>query len=330
MWDIYLQAVALLMSYRVTPKKIVKKLEETVTPAPPLEYIAPELVRGATVQLSFRTFKNLDEYLAHISELVGAAVQNGANLIVLPEYAGMLAAGMIPSFGRIARWIGTQAPDAQILRKALEFFHHFISEAYLYTYGTLARLYSVYIAAGSCLFLENGTLHNRACVFGPDGEVVLAQEKLCPLGLEGELGVEPCEMLDTVETKIGKLAVLLGTDAYYCETAQILKAQGAEIVAAPVSLLGDLLEPLLHCRASESGAYLLLSSWSEMGAQAKIIAPAYLKLTEDAVLSETAGAHTQSACVRLNLTRLRPPVSFGMENPGFLTQDYIESYQNEE
>ena len=53
MSGIYLELLSFLMTYRVTPKKILRVVEEAGEyPKNNLEYIAPETVRVAAVQLN--------------------------------------------------------------------------------------------------------------------------------------------------------------------------------------------------------------------------------------------------------------------------------------
>ena len=85
MSGIYLELLSFLMTYRVTPKKILRVVEEAGEyPKNNLEYIAPETVRVAAVQLNIHPYTGVREYVGEMLGHARAAAEAGAQMVVYP------------------------------------------------------------------------------------------------------------------------------------------------------------------------------------------------------------------------------------------------------
>ena len=85
------------MSFQVTPEKIVSYLEKACSVQQNnTEYITPEALRVASVQIRMRNYPDLKSYLDEMLSLTEEAVKNKAQLVVFPEYVGLLAMTFLP------------------------------------------------------------------------------------------------------------------------------------------------------------------------------------------------------------------------------------------
>ena len=140
MWEVLLPLISFWMSFRVTPKKIDALLSEKSGAAQNnAEFAAPEAVRAAAVQLTARAYKDLRDYMDEVYLLAKNAVDAGAQVVVYPEYAGVLALTMLPLSKQILNWVlrGSHfigldgaAPDPVRMETVLDTFGGFLNELY--------------------------------------------------------------------------------------------------------------------------------------------------------------------------------------------------------
>ena len=326
------------MSFKSTPDKIARLLESKGrSEKNNLEYVTPETVRVSCVQLRLRGYASLKEYTEEMYQVAKTAADAGAQLIVFPEYVGLLAFTLIPGYRRLLSdllgkdWIqglAHAAPDPKKLHALAEAFHNFLFETYLYTFSTIARLLRVYLVAGTTLFYEEGQFVNRCLVFGPDGDTVGAQEKTCAIGLDRALGVTPSDLVETIQTPLGELGIVIGSDVYYFENFRILREKGAQIIAVPSSYTGPLRD-LLRCRSNENGAYTIYACYvqeAEQQARAGIFAPIESTLSRNGVIAAAMESDTCAVTARTSLKKLVPPLTELEPNHTFIEGDYLHSY----
>ena len=336
--SLLLAAVSFWMSVKVTPKKIVTYLEAIHTQKKNnLEFVTQEAIRVSCIQLRVRGYKSLRDYLSDMLRLAAQAVEGGAQLIVFPEHIGLMPGTLLPFFGRHLYWVMEgRTPDglsevklnAKRSLQLAEAFQNYILETYLYTFGTIARLLNVYIAAGSCVFYEQGKLRNRSILFGPDGEPVGAQDKMSAVNFDHAMGVSPCEQLEVMETPLGRIAIISGLDAYYFETFKIAAELGATLVITPDSR-GGITRDLLRCRANESGVYVLYSCYCDKQSactRASVLAPLAATPDGSGIIAALDNAKTGVLTTRLNVEKLGKVRHESESNPAFLAGDYLHSY----
>ena len=155
---------------------------------------------------------NKEQNLGTARRMVKAAVDGGANLLVLPELFN--SGSMIDSRAE-AFSLAESIPDGQSTQLLLE----------------LAEAYGIYIVA-SLLERKGPDLYNTAVLAGPEG-LVGKYRKLHPC--EDEVyWVEPGDLgLPVFHTPIGRIAMLICLDAYYPEAARICALQGADVICIP-------------------------------------------------------------------------------------------------
>ena len=331
MHELLMGASAFWASFTIAPHKIINLLEgKGARPRSNAEYVAPEAVRLAAVQLQAHPYLNLKQYVLEMYQLASEAAESGAQLVVFPAYTGLLAGSLLPGWRDLFHWARTKEGgyDQKRVHTLAETFHNALYEAYIYTFSTIAKQLKLYVVGGTSLFLEEGELRHRCVLFDPKGQAVGTQDKTALLGLDHQLGVTPSDWIEVVDTPMGRVAMVLTDDAYYFECFQIAKAQGAKIIACPCGMEQDQLD-LLRCRATESGAYLVyacLQDPEQPGQRACILAPTNASVGNDGVVAvcDSDGSHVVSA--RTNLERL--PLSIQQENLDFIYKDFLKSYQN--
>lgn len=339
MWRILLGLISFWMSFRVTPKKITDYLESKgVGTKNNLEFVTPETVRVCAVQLKCRSYENLRDFLDEMLRLTKEAVENGAQMVVFPEYIGLAPLTVVPGIRRMLghlvqtgdlKDLDRLTLDSKWMKWLAEAFHHFIYETYVYTFGTIARLQRVYIVAGTTLLYEQGELTNSSVVFAPDGSTVGVQGKTSSIGLDRQLEVEPSSVIEVMDTPMGKLSVMIGSDVYYFENFRIAKAHGAQIIAVPDSK-GGVLCNLLRCRADEQQMYAVYSCYAGLSSntRAGIFCPLQAGPRRSGITAVADSTDTAVVAARINMTKLDTGVNLeaGEPNFEFLQGDYLHSY----
>ena len=165
----------------------------------------------AAVQLTARPLIGEASLRAWLEPVVVEAVDRGAELVVLPAGIGHL---LLPGPGATPRDMET----------AWMAFEHMGRE--------LARRFRVYLEGGTALRIAEGKLWHSACLFSPDGDVLLMQSQThyAP----GEPA--PWTLADQLETiAIGpaRIGLVVDGDIYYPEVSRILTLQGANLLLHP-------------------------------------------------------------------------------------------------
>ncbi len=187
-----------------------------------------------------------------------AAAPPGPRLLVFPEVAGHLALyALAPPGARKGKTLASVLASAAI-RRPLDVLRGAVSarvfdprhavlaglapDAERYwrgLFGHLARTHGAYVVAGSHLRIAaSGALTNASHLFGPDGGVLATTDKVNLLvGVEdsspGGIGLsrgDPMK-LPIVETLLGKVATLIGYDAFRAPrtTSERFSAVGEQI-----------------------------------------------------------------------------------------------------
>lgn len=118
----------------------------------------------------------------------------------------------------------------------LETFGGFLNELYQTAFSGIARTLRVYVVAGTTLVREeDGRLVNRCIgVQGPGTANRLASRirQACS-GSTTTPAFRPPMSLEPIDTPLGPLGVVIGSDAYYFERFKILAEKGARLIAVP-------------------------------------------------------------------------------------------------
>lgn len=248
----------------------------------------------AACQYKIDLIETWEGYVVHLTGLVHQAVERGAKLVLLPEYAGLVLAGQLDSQTR-SDLHGSIAGIQPLIPVWVELCEE------------LARTHAIVFQPGSAPVLDpDGQYRNRAFLFGPDG-LVGHQDKIIMTRFEREQwGIAAAkDGLTAFDTPLGKLGILICYDNEFPMLAHTLAEQGADLILAP------------SCTDTLAGAYRV-----RIGAQARALE------NQIAVLSSpTAGTAPWSPALDENRGRaaLYVPSDYGMPPSGI----YAESESDE-
>ncbi|MEH6357381.1 MAG: carbon-nitrogen hydrolase family protein [Pseudomonadales bacterium] len=209
----------------------------------------------AVLQMS--SSANRVENLQCVEALIATAVEQGANVLVLPENFALLGVEGVYLAG-----LDETRNSHDSLRQWL---------------ASMARQYSVWLVAGSIPMASrpDGTQLDRhvraAClVFNEHGDEVARYDKihLFDVDVADEYGsyresdtVEPGDQLVVVDTPCGRLGLTICYDLRFAEQFYQLREKGAEIITVPSAFTATTgaahWEILLRARAIETQCYVV-------------------------------------------------------------------------
>ncbi len=177
-------------------------------------------IAAAAYPLDF--LRDFAAYEAKISDWVGQAVAQGADLLVFPEYGAMelaslggaeVAADLERALIEVARW--RDAVDGVHLRLAAAQGVHILG------------------ASGPVYPVAGGRPVNRATLYGPGG-IVGHQDKQIMTRFERETWfVEAGTGLPVFDTPLGRIGVLICYDSEFPLLARRMAEAGAEVILVP-------------------------------------------------------------------------------------------------
>jgi predicted amidohydrolase len=177
--------------------------------------------RIATAQYPIGYFADWQAYQRHIEAWTQDAVDNGANLLLWPEYAAMELASL---FARDVQ---------QDLQRQLAALQELV-DAYRALYRTLANRYSIAIQAGTIPVRQaDDSYRNRAYLYTPDGEIG-AQDKLQMTRFENEQwGIQGGDTIEVFPTPFGTLGISVCYDSEFPLIARKQVELGADVILVP-------------------------------------------------------------------------------------------------
>lgn len=193
-----------------------------------------------------------NEYVGKLRLWVRTGVEGGAKLLAFPEFAALELASLAgeDNAGDPAR--AAEALTARI--KDVDDLH-----------ASLAREFgAVILAASGPMRDRDGTVHNRARLFAPDGRRAAFDQAAPPAALAEAWGLAPGTTGEVFDTALGPVGVLIGADLLRPEAARDLAAAGARLLLAP-ALAGDAeaaaaLRAAAAARAAETGTVVALAA----------------------------------------------------------------------
>ncbi len=183
--------------------------------------MSPGNIRIATAAYDVSYFSEWPDYAAKLGVWVSDACENGANLLVFPEYAAMELVSLFDS--DIQQSLSRQLQALQELLAPYQELH-----------AQLAHEHGVYIVAGTfpCAITGN-RYHNRAYLFAPDGACAY-QDKIQMTRFEREQWmIDGASILNVFSTQLGTLAINICYDAEFPLFAREQAAAGADLIVVP-------------------------------------------------------------------------------------------------
>ncbi|CAM6092512.1 unnamed protein product [Calypogeia fissa] len=200
--------------------------DSTQARIPPAEPLAPpppgmETYKVAVCQLSVVADKETN--IAHAREVIEAAADNGAQLIVLPEMWNCpYSNDSFPTYAEETDGANSATPSSTML-------------------ADVAQKKGVTIIGGSIPERSNGQLYNTCYIFGKRGELKGKHRKvhLFDIDIPGQISFKesdtltPGEGLTVVDTDVGRIGVGICYDIRFPEMAMLYAARGVHMIAYP-------------------------------------------------------------------------------------------------
>lgn len=175
----------------------------------------------AASQYAIELLTDWDSYATHLDALCRQARDGGAELLLLPEYAGLVLSGQLASNTR------------GDLHAAIAGIQPLLSRWWNLS-EQLARHYHLYLQPGSVpVYDSDGRYRNRAPLFGPQGAMG-HQDKLMMTRFERETWqIHAGRGLRLFDCSFGRLGILICYDNEFPLLAQTLASAGADLILAP-------------------------------------------------------------------------------------------------
>lgn len=218
-------------------------------------------VKIATAQYDISFLENWQNYQDKAERWVAEAAEQGAKILLFPEYASMELASL---FG--------EAVYSSLSKQLAEM--QSVHDDYLGLFQGLAKKYQCIIQAGTFpVKTESGAYRNRAYLFMPD-ESFDYQDKLMMTRFENEQWlIQKGEQLRYFDTEYGKIAISICYDSEFPMLARQQVEAGANLILVPscTDTLAGYHRVKIGCqaRALENQCYVVQSPlvgnapWSE-------------------------------------------------------------------
>ena len=169
--------------------------------------------------------------------LIADAARQRADLVVLPETLTFYGLGK--SFDEVAESLPGPSTDY---------------------FGELAKKHNLYIVAG-LVERDRHWIYNVAVMLGPDGKMVGKYRKVALPRGEIEAGLTPGAEYPVLNTRFGRVGMMVCYDGFFPEVARRLSVNGAEVIAWPVWGCNPL---LASARACDNHVYLVSSTYEDV------------------------------------------------------------------
>ncbi|NJE30418.1 acyltransferase [Thermococcus sp. 18S1] len=175
-------------------------------------------------------------------ELIRAAADEGAELVVLPE---LFDTGYNFRSREEVLEVAGQIPDGPTTQFLME----------------LSRELGVFIVAGTAEKDEKGKLYNSAVVTGPIGSGYIGKYRKVHLFYREKLFFEPGDLgFHVFNIGIAKVGVMICFDWFFPESARTLALKGADIIAHPSNLVMPYAPRAMPIRALENRVYTITAN----------------------------------------------------------------------
>jgi len=194
-------------------------------------------LRVSAVQLAFSYASSPQEFFDRVGAPIERAARDGAKLVALPDYTGLMLLGVSKPVEQEALLLGEIARArhfptvAAMLHEVVPTMHEF----YLRLFSSLAARLKIFIAPGTTVEFSNGHLFNTAYLFAPDGSLVGTQRQTHRSARSLAWGFDQGESLAVFEIGYARIGFVVGTDVEYPEVSRILALQGANLLIHPAT-----------------------------------------------------------------------------------------------
>ena len=291
--------------------------------------MATSVLRIAAAQYMVEPLVTPQELSQKLEAWVAAAVEQGARLLVFPEFSGMELA----SLSNRRRTASRRSPDRHTLgplalaaprrseQPSLAWETEAVQEHlsdFLAIHSQLAAAHGVYILAGSIPVNVDAEIRNRAYFFAADGKVGF-QDKIVPTRWESDhWGISGGERISVFETAFGQIGIAICYDVEFPMVTRLQSEAGARLLLSPCccdSARGyHRVRVGARARALENQAYVIQactvgqSAWSgaigEAIGTAAVFSPPDLGPNVNGVIAQSSGPEPQWTYADLDMAAL--------------------------
>jgi predicted amidohydrolase len=189
-------------------------------------------IRVSAVQLSFSYASRPQEFFDRVYVPIERAAREGAQLVALPEYAGLMLLGISIPIGQESLFLGDIARErgyatvAEMLLDVAPGIHEF----YLRLCSSVAEQCKIFLAGGTVVERSGDALFNTAYLFAPDGTVVGSQRQTHRAPREIAWGLTQGDDLSVFDIGSARVGLVIGADIEYPEVSRILALQNANLL----------------------------------------------------------------------------------------------------
>jgi len=208
----------------------------------------------SVAQFELAADTSFDAFAERVTEVVGAAADQGSGAVLLPE--------LVTTSLLAARDDREELRVADLDRVYRAHFPRFTDDL-ISLYRALAARHDLVVLGGSHLRAVGDELRNTALVVFPDGRLV-QQDKLHLTPPERAMGITPGESVETFDIDGMPCAVQICADIEFPEIPRILASRGVEVIFCP-SLTwntrgSERVRLGAHARAMENQMYVVVST----------------------------------------------------------------------
>jgi predicted amidohydrolase len=210
-------------------------------------------LRVSAVQIPFSYASSPQEFFERVFPPIERAAQDGAQIVALPDYAGLMLLGIAVPVEQEALLLGEIAGAREFPTVAAMLLDvaPTMLEFYMHLFSSIAARLKIFLAPGTVIERSDARLFNAAYLFAPDGTIVGSQKQTHRAAREIAWGLSQSDELRVFDIDIARIGFVVGTDIEYPEVSRILALQNANLLVHPAAY------PVWHDQ------YFLLDLWRE-------------------------------------------------------------------
>ncbi|MGD9593119.1 MAG: nitrilase-related carbon-nitrogen hydrolase [Candidatus Berkiella sp.] len=256
----------------------------------------------ACVQYAIENLATWQDYVHKVTQIVLGAKENGAQLVLMPEYAGIEV---------ITKTVDN---DAQLFEE----IQHLLP-LYLALFQELAKTYQLYIQSGTILVkTQPGRYANRAYFFSPNGDYGY-QDKINLVTNEHQNKlITPGDSQTIFDTELGLIGIAVCYDSEFPELIRNYSKAGVKLILVPsyTASMHSFNRVYFSCkaRALENQCYLAMSCMvgevkfgqdlDDLVGQATIFTPIDVGFKADGILAQGNMNQTNTIIEKISFRKI--------------------------
>ena len=262
-------------------------------------------MKAVSLNFSRGSFGTPKEYRIYLINLLKPYKNEENCLVVLPGYSGLLLALNSGTLGTTANFRETYQAYLELPAS----WHEDLLSLHIQT----ARQLSLFMVCGTDTLTMNAKKYIVSYLVSPQGKILGCQKQLFLSREERSLGISRGEDAEVFSTSLGKIGLMLGSDAYYPEVGRILALNGAEMVC--------------HCGALPGEQTEIPNYWRQMTGMWPQVQQNQFFCVESQLLTTIAGRNFQgSSCILAPCEMTGDKSGFlawGGSSPGWLSREEL-------